>query len=75
MKIDLDTKAKIILTVLIFCVLTSCKRDRTCVCTEYNYLTQQTTEYSREIFHDTKKDAQKKCSAKWCGDECGCSLK
>jgi hypothetical protein len=75
MKIYFDSKAKITLTVLFFCILTSCKRDRTCVCTDHNILTKQTTEVSREVFHDTKKDAQKKCSDKWCGDECGCTLK
>lgn len=67
-------KYKITLTILSICILSSCKRDHVCSCKDYSIITGRTTEISREIIRDTKQNAKKKCSDKWCGDECGCSL-
>lgn len=75
MKKHFDSYIKLMLTFLFFLILTSCKRDHICSCNDYSILTKQTTEISREVIHDTKQNAKKKCGDKWCGAECGCSLK
>jgi hypothetical protein len=65
-------KTKYLLTILVACVLTACKKDYVCGC---SYLGG--VDYHTETYHDIKYNAKKKCNelSKKAPEEASCKLK